>query len=36
MNNDRRARVAHRIVALVFVLLSITIAACNQNGGSGY
>jgi hypothetical protein len=36
MNNYRRARIAHRIVALVLVLLPIAIAACNQNGGSGY
>jgi hypothetical protein len=36
MNNDRRARIAQRIVALVLMLLPIAIAACNQNGGSGY
>jgi predicted small secreted protein len=36
MNHDRRAVIAHRLVALVLLLLPIAIAACNQNGGSGY
>jgi len=36
MNNDRRARIVHRILALTLLLLPLAIAACNQNGGSGY
>jgi hypothetical protein len=36
MNNDRRAHIAHRIAALLLLLLPIAIAACNQKGGSGY
>jgi predicted small secreted protein len=36
MTNDRRTAIAHRLVALVLLLLPIAIAACNQNGGSGY
>jgi hypothetical protein len=36
MKTDRRALIAHRRVALLLVMLPIAIAACNQNGGSGY
>jgi predicted small secreted protein len=36
MSNDHRAVIAHRLVALVLLLLPIALAACNQNGGSGY
>jgi predicted small secreted protein len=36
MSNDDRVVIAHRLVALVLLLLPIALAACNQNGGSGY
>jgi hypothetical protein len=31
-----RNLLAHRVVALLLILLPIALAACNQNGGSGY
>jgi hypothetical protein len=36
MKNNRHAKLVHRIFAVVLLLLPIAIAACNQNGGSGY
>jgi hypothetical protein len=31
-----RNLLAHRVDALILILLPIALAACNQNGGSGY